>query len=77
MFTLDACCHGGTTELEEAELTTGWGKALSGRRIQDQALAATRKRDAHRLTNETNTKFRNKAAGRFRNESRDDGAAIA
>jgi hypothetical protein len=45
------------TELEEAELTTGQGKALSGHRsdrayrgyaeaTQDRALAATRKRHA-------------------------------
>jgi hypothetical protein len=26
-FTLDACRHGGMTELEEAELTTGQGRA--------------------------------------------------
>ena len=31
-FTLDACRHGGMTELEEAELTTGQGRALSGHR---------------------------------------------
>src|SRR6516162_8340015 len=31
-FTRDACRHGGMTELEEAELTTGQGKALSGHR---------------------------------------------
>ena len=29
-FTLDACRHGGMTELEEAELTDGQGRALSG-----------------------------------------------
>jgi hypothetical protein len=29
-FTLDACRHGGMTELEEAELTEGQGRALSG-----------------------------------------------
>jgi hypothetical protein len=28
-FTLDACRHGGMTELEEAELTDGQGRALS------------------------------------------------
>jgi hypothetical protein len=27
-FTLDACRHGGMTELEEAELTDGQGRAL-------------------------------------------------
>ena len=33
-FTLDACRHGGMTELEEAELTDGQGRALSGHRSQ-------------------------------------------
>jgi hypothetical protein len=33
-FTLDACRHGGMTELEEAELTDGQGRALSGHRTQ-------------------------------------------
>jgi hypothetical protein len=28
-FTLDVCRHGGMTELEEAELTNGRGRALS------------------------------------------------
>lgn len=28
-FTLDSCRHGGMTELEEAELTEGQGRALS------------------------------------------------
>jgi hypothetical protein len=87
-FTLDACRHGGMTELEEAELTTGQGKALSGHRsdrayrgyaeaTQDRALAATRKRHAHRLTNESGTKFRNEEPKSFRNEGGDDDAAIA
>ena len=55
-FTLDACRHGGMTELEEAELTDGQGRALSAhktasayagyakRRTMEQALSATRKR---------------------------------
>ena len=57
-FTLDACRHGGMTELEEAELTDGQGRALSGHRTQrayegyakrtlERALPATRKRYAH------------------------------
>jgi hypothetical protein len=61
-FTLDACRHGGMTELEEAELTDGQGRALSGHRIQrayegyakrtlERALPATRKRYAHALAN--------------------------
>jgi hypothetical protein len=33
-FTLDACRHGGMTELEEAELTDGQGRALSAHRGQ-------------------------------------------
>lgn len=87
-FTLDACRHGGMTELEEAELTTGQGRALSGHRTdrsyggyakftQDRALAATRKRHAHRLTNEEGTKFQNEARNAFQNEGTDDDSAIA
>lgn len=58
-FTLDACRHGGMTELEEAELTDGQGRALSAhkstayegyaKRTERRALAATRKRHAHLL----------------------------
>jgi hypothetical protein len=58
-FTLDACRHGGMTELEEAGLTDGQGRALSGHRSKayegyakrtfERALAATRKRRAHLL----------------------------
>jgi hypothetical protein len=61
-FTLDACRHGGMTELEEAELTDGQGRALSGhkskayegyaKRTEKRALAATRKRHAHRAAME-------------------------
>jgi hypothetical protein len=50
-FTLDACRHGGMTELEEAELTDGQGRALSAhksrayegyaKRTMERALAAT------------------------------------
>ena len=54
-FTLDACRHGGMTELEEAELTDGQGRALSAhktasayagyaKRTIERALSATRKR---------------------------------
>lgn len=59
-FTLDACRHGGMTELEEAELTDGQGRALSlhstqksyegyAKRTQARMLGATRKRHAHVL----------------------------
>jgi hypothetical protein len=58
-FTLDSCRHGGMTELEEAELTDGQGRALSAhrskayegyaKRTEKRALAATRKRHAHKI----------------------------
>jgi hypothetical protein len=86
-FTLDACRHGGMTELEEAELTDGQGRALSAHRSRayegyakrtlKRALAATRKRYAWRLTNESGTEFRNEMRFGFRNEDQDDDAAIA
>jgi hypothetical protein len=56
-FTLDACRHGGMTELEEAELTDGQGRALSAhsskaydgyaKRTEKRALGATKKRFSH------------------------------
>lgn len=60
LFTLDAYRHGGMTELEEAELTDGQGRALSGHKTAQayrgyaketmmRALAATRKRHTHLL----------------------------
>ena len=80
-FTLDACRHGGMTELEEAELTDGQGRALSAhksrayegyaKRTMERALAATRKRHAHRLASDPNvsgTEFPNGAAESFPNE---------
>ena len=59
-FTMDACRHGGMTELEEAELTDGQGRALSTHKTQQsyenyakrtakRMLSATRKRHAHLL----------------------------
>jgi hypothetical protein len=58
------------TELEEAELTDGQGRALSGhrskayegcaKRTMKRALAATRKRYAHELAaNASGTEFQN------------------
>jgi integrase len=75
IFTLDACRHGGMTELEEAELTDGQGRALSGHATQQsyegyakrnmtRALSATRKRHAHRLANDAS----NEKATSVRNE---------
>ena len=79
-FTLDACRHGGMTELEEAELTDGQGRALSAhksrayegysKRTMERALAATRKRHAHRLTNASGTDVQNDALNRVQNEFR-------
>ena len=65
-FTLDACRHGGMTELEEAELTEGQGRALSAHRTREsyaayakrteaRMLSATRKRHAHMLANQLAT----------------------
>jgi hypothetical protein len=83
-FTLDACRHGGMTELEEAELTDGQGRALSAhksrayegyaKRTMDRALAATRKRHAHRITASSNaqrTEFRNDPSIEFRNDEKE------
>jgi 3-polyprenyl-4-hydroxybenzoate decarboxylase len=73
------------TELEEAELTEGQGRALSAhtskayegyaKRTMLRALAATRKRHAHRLaiaeTNVSGTEFRNGQRNQFRNEPKE------
>jgi hypothetical protein len=87
-FTLDACRHGGMTELEEAELTTGQGRALSGHRTDraysgyakatmERALAATRKRHAHRLANERGTTIQNGGQNAIQNAHENDDAALA
>jgi hypothetical protein len=79
-FTFDSCRHGGMTELEEAELTEGQGRALSAhktsqayagyaKRTDVRALAATRKRHAHRLANETTTSVQNGAGEGVQNEN--------
>jgi hypothetical protein len=83
-FTLDACRHGGMTELEEAELTDGQGRALSAhksrayegyaKRTMERALTATRKRHAHLKTTAANnegTEFRNEAQNPFRNDDKE------
>jgi hypothetical protein len=79
-FTLDACRHGGMTELEEAELTDGQGRALSAhsskaydgyaKRTHKRALAATRKRHAYVLADKARTEFQNDAPEQFQNENR-------
>jgi hypothetical protein len=87
-FTLDACRHGGMTELEEAELTDGQGRALSGHRTQrayegyakrtlERALPATRKRYAHMLANASGTTIQNEQRPGIQNDVRDDDTAIA
>jgi hypothetical protein len=51
-FTVDACRHGGMTELEEAELTDGQGRALSTHRTQ-QSYESYAKRTAKRMLSAT------------------------
>lgn len=76
------------TELEEAELTTGQGRALSGHRTaraysgyadltMEPALAATRKRHAHRLAIEGSTAVHNEARNTMQNGARGEDKAIA
>lgn len=88
MFTLDACRHGGMTELEEAELTDGQGRALSGHRTRrayegyakrtlDRALPATRKRYAHALANAQGTSVQNATRSPVQNETDPEDTAIA
>ena len=48
LFTLDACRHGGMTELEEAELTDGQGRALPGTRPRRPIAVTPRKRCSER-----------------------------
>jgi len=78
-FTLDACRHGGMTELEEAELTDGQGRALSAHKSQQayegyakrtmgRALSATRKRHAHRLANTAGTNIQNEPRNGIQND---------
>jgi hypothetical protein len=89
-FTLDACRHGGMTELEEAELTDGQGRALSGHRTQvayagyakrtlARALPATRKRYAHMIAtaNAAGTSVQNEARNGVQNDGGADDIAIA
>jgi hypothetical protein len=78
-FTLDACRHGGMTELEEAELTEGQGRALSAHRTKEsyagyakrtapRILSATRKRHAHWLANQAATSIQNEPVELIQNE---------
>lgn len=82
IFTLDACRHGGMTELEEAELTEGQGRALSAHRTREsyagyakrteaRMLSATRKRHAHLLANEAATSVQNEERNGVQNESKE------
>jgi hypothetical protein len=81
-FTLDACRHGGMTELEEAALTDGQGRALSAhksqqayegyaKRTMSRALSATRKRHAHRLANAAGTNIQNAPRNDIQNNTTD------
>jgi hypothetical protein len=79
-FTLDACRHGGMTELEESDLTDGQGRALSAhrthqtyagyaKRTEARMLSATRKRHAHRLANQMATTVQNEPVDAIQNEN--------
>lgn len=81
-FTLDACRHGGMTELEEAALTDGQGRALSAhktasvyagyaKRTMERTLSATRKRHAHLLANIAGTSIQNAAQNDIQNDACD------
>ncbi len=87
-FTLDACRHGGMTELEEAALTDGQGRALSAhksqqayegyaKRTMERALSATRKRHAHRLMNAAGTSIQNEQQNDVQNTPPNKDAAQA
>jgi integrase len=87
-FTLDACRHGGMTELEEAELTDGQGRALSGhktvqayagyaKQTLERALPATRKRHAHRLANAQRTNVQNEGQNPVQNEAAENNSGTA
>lgn len=79
-FTLDACRHGGMTELEEAELTEGQGRALSAHRTKEsyagyakrtakRMLSATRKRHAHTIANKLATDVQNDTGKSVQNDA--------
>ena len=79
-FTLDACRHGGMTELEESDLTDGQGRALSAhrthqsyagyaKRTEARMLSATKKRHAHRLANQMATSVQNEPFDAIQNEN--------
>ena len=87
-FTLDACRHGGMTELEEAALTEGQGRALSGHKTAqayrgyaketfDRALTATRKRHAHRVSNVDRTSLQNEGQNDVQNAQKEQNANSA
>jgi hypothetical protein len=60
-FTLDACRHGGMTELEEAGLTEGQGRALSAHR--SRAYERYAKRTSKRLLSATKARHQHRAGG--------------
>lgn len=60
-FTLDACRHGGMTELEEAGLTEGQGRALSAHR--SRAYERYAKRTSKRMLSATKARHQHRAGG--------------
>jgi hypothetical protein len=80
-FTFDAYLHGGMTELEQAELTDGQGRALSvhrtqqsyigyAKRTEKRVLAATRKRHATGWRTKWRQTFRMRSRKPFRMKHR-------
>jgi len=87
-FTFDACRHGGMTEREEAELTDGQGRALSGRRTRTayakrmlaRASPATSQApcpDMPALANVPGTAIQNEARNSIQTEGGKDDITIA
>lgn len=60
-FSLDACRHGGMTELEEAGLTEGQGRALSAHR--SRAYERYAKRTSKRMLSATKARHQHRASG--------------
>jgi hypothetical protein len=72
LFTLDACRHGGMTELEEAELTEGQGRALSEHRTAQAYRSYAKETMQHLRQRASGTRiswrtgsWKNKAAQNF------------
>jgi hypothetical protein len=79
-FTPDACRHGGMTELEEAELTHGQGRALSGHGYAKRTVKGRWQplESATHISSRTPREQRfNEAQTEIQNEGGDDEEALA